>query len=83
MKKNRLDHLQFARQKVTYSYLCAAGSITPHELCDARISMAKSIVLATVIDDFFDVEESNEELKDLIALVEKYVSLSSCLCSLS
>uniref|UniRef100_A0ACD5YBC5 Uncharacterized protein n=1 Tax=Avena sativa TaxID=4498 RepID=A0ACD5YBC5_AVESA len=72
VKENRLDQLQFARQRVTYCYLCAAGSITPHQQRDARISIAKTIVLLTVVDDFFDGEGSKENLNDLIALVEKW-----------
>ena len=72
MKENKLDQLQFARQKLTYSYLSAAATIFPSELSDARISWAKNGVLTTVVDDFFDVRGSKEELENLIELVEKY-----------
>jgi ent-kaurene synthase len=74
-----LDQLQFARQKLTYCYLSAAATIFPHEMSDARISWAKNGVLTTVVDDFFDIGGSKEELENLIALVEKYNSLTSCL----
>jgi len=73
VKENKLDQLQFARQKLTYCYLSAAATIFSSELSDARISWAKNGVLTTVVDDFFDVGGSKEELENLIALVEKYV----------
>jgi len=72
VKENKLDQLQFARQKLTYCYLSAAATIFPSELSDARISWAKNGVLTTVVDDFFDVGGSKEELENLIELVEKY-----------
>ncbi|KAL6843892.1 hypothetical protein ACP4OV_026463 [Aristida adscensionis] len=72
VKENRLDQLQFARQKLTYCYLSAAATIFPPELSDARISWAKNGVLTTVVDDFFDVGGSKEELENLIALIEKW-----------
>uniref|UniRef100_K3Y5K7 Uncharacterized protein n=1 Tax=Setaria italica TaxID=4555 RepID=K3Y5K7_SETIT len=72
VKENKLDQLQFARQKLTYCYLSAAATIFPSELSDARISWAKNGVLTTVVDDFFDVGGSKEELENLIALVEKW-----------
>jgi hypothetical protein len=51
------------------------ATLFPSELADARISWAKNGVLTTVVDDFFDVGGSEEELVNLIQLVEKYVSL--------
>lgn len=80
MKDNRLDQLQFARQKLTYCYLSAAATIFPPELSDARMSWAKNGVLTTVVDDFFDVGGSKEELENLIALVEKYNPVTRCIC---
>lgn len=74
MKENRLDQLQFARQKLTYCYLSAAATVFPPELSGARLSWAKNSVLVTVADDFFDVGGSKEELENLVALVEKYDS---------
>ncbi|XP_044967652.1 ent-kaur-16-ene synthase, chloroplastic isoform X2 [Hordeum vulgare subsp. vulgare] len=71
-KGNRLDQLQFARQKLTYCYLAAAATIFPPELSDARMSWAKNGVLTTVVDDFFDVGGSKEEHENLITLVEKW-----------
>lgn len=70
---NKLDQLKFARQKLAYCYFSAAATLFSPELTDARISWAKNGVLTTVVDDFFDVGGSEEELINLIELVEKYV----------
>uniref|UniRef100_A0A8R7TMC9 (+)-delta-cadinene synthase n=1 Tax=Triticum urartu TaxID=4572 RepID=A0A8R7TMC9_TRIUA len=71
-KENKLDKLQFVRQKLTYCYLAAAATLCLPELSDARISWAKNSVLATTADDFFDVVGSKEELENLVGLVEKW-----------
>ncbi|XP_073279791.1 ent-kaurene synthase TSP4, chloroplastic isoform X2 [Primulina huaijiensis] len=79
--ESRLDELKFARSKSAYCYFSAAASIFHPELSDARISWAKNGVLTTVIDDFFDVGGSIEELKLLIQLVEIWdvnVNTGSC-----
>ncbi|CAL5030107.1 unnamed protein product [Urochloa decumbens] len=72
VKESRLDQLAFARQKLEYFYLSAAGTIFTPELSDARILWAKNGVLTTIVDDFFDVGGSTEELKNLVALVEMW-----------
>ncbi|KAJ4841255.1 hypothetical protein Tsubulata_025937, partial [Turnera subulata] len=41
------------------------------EVCDARILWTKSAVFATIVDDFFDIGGSKEELRNLIELLEK------------
>jgi hypothetical protein len=74
--ESRLDKLKFARQKQAYCYFSAAATLFPPELSDARISWAKNGVLTTVVDDFFDVGGSEEELLNLIQLIKKYVSFS-------
>ncbi|KAK1260387.1 hypothetical protein QJS04_geneDACA023784 [Acorus gramineus] len=72
IKENRLDQLKFARQKLTYCYFSAAATLFPPESSDARIPWAKNGVLTTVVDDFFDVGGSQEEMIQLIELVEKW-----------
>ncbi|KAE8124499.1 hypothetical protein FH972_019378 [Carpinus fangiana] len=80
--ENRLDKLKFARQKLAYCYFSAVATLSPSELSDARISWAKNGVLTTVVDDFFDVGGSEEELVNLIQLVEKWdVNVSADCCS--
>jgi ent-kaurene synthase len=80
VKGNRLDQLRFARQRQTYCYLSAAATIFPPELSDTRISWVKNAILTTIVDDFFDIGGSKEELENLITLVEMYSSLTWSLC---
>ncbi|KAL5175961.1 Ent-kaur-16-ene synthase, chloroplastic [Glycine soja] len=80
--ERRLDTLKFARQKLAYCYFSCAATIFSPELSDARISWAKSGVLTTVVDDFFDVGGSEEEHVNLIQLVEKWdVDINTVCCS--
>lgn len=80
--ESRLDKLKFARQKQAYCYFSAAATLFPPELSDARISWAKNGVLTTVVDDFFDVGGSEEELLNLIQLIKKWdVNASTDSCS--
>lgn len=78
IKENKLDQLEFARQKQIYCYFSAAAALFSPEMSDARISWAKNSILTTVVDDFFDLGGSREELDNLISLVEKYVSFPFC-----
>ena len=71
--ENRLDKLKFARQKTAYCYFSAASTLSSPELSEARISWAKNSILVGVIDDFFDVGGSMDELQNLIQSVEKYI----------
>uniref|UniRef100_A0ACD5V287 Uncharacterized protein n=1 Tax=Avena sativa TaxID=4498 RepID=A0ACD5V287_AVESA len=70
VKESRLDQLPFARMKLAYFYLSAAGTMFSLELSDARILWAMNGVLTTVVDDFFDVVGQKEELENLTTLVE-------------
>ncbi|XWS16726.1 hypothetical protein CRYUN_Cryun33cG0002500 [Craigia yunnanensis] len=81
VQEKRLDELKFARQKLAYCYFSAASTIFSPALSDARISWAKNGVLTTMVDDFFDVGGSEDELLNLIQLVEKHdvdVSIHHC-----
>ncbi|VFQ77047.1 unnamed protein product [Cuscuta campestris] len=81
-KKSGLDRLKFARQKSAYCYFSAAATLFPPELSDARLSWAQNGVLTTVVDDFFDVGGSMEELRNLFHLLEKWdVNASTDYCS--
>ncbi|KAJ8762637.1 hypothetical protein K2173_010658 [Erythroxylum novogranatense] len=80
--ENRLDKLKFARQKLAYCYFSAAASMPAPELSSARISWAKNGVLTTVVDDFFDVGGTEEELLNLVQLIEKWdVDENTVFCS--
>ncbi|KAF7835719.1 ent-kaur-16-ene synthase, chloroplastic isoform X1 [Senna tora] len=79
---SRLDKLKFARQKLAYCYFTSAATLFHPELSDARVSWAKNGVLTTVVDDFFDIVGSKEELVQLIQLLEKWdVDLNTISCS--
>ncbi|CAI0378914.1 unnamed protein product [Linum tenue] len=80
--ENKLDKLSFARQKLGYCYFSAAATLYAPELSDARFSWAKNGVLTTVVDDFFDVGGSMEELVNLVQLLENWeVDGSTDFCS--
>ncbi|XP_044460360.1 acyclic sesquiterpene synthase-like [Triticum aestivum] len=72
VRESRLNRLPFARQKLAYFYLSAASTMFPLELSEARILWAKNGALTTVVDDFFDVGGSKDELENLTALVEMW-----------
>ncbi|XP_017639059.1 ent-kaurene synthase, chloroplastic isoform X1 [Gossypium arboreum] len=81
VREKRLDNLKFARQKLAYCYFSAAATLCSPQLSDARLTWAKNGVLTTVVDDFFDVGGSEDELLNLIQLVEKHdldVSIACC-----
>nr|AKO82513.1 ent-kaurene synthase [Champereia manillana var. longistaminea] len=79
---NRLDQLTFARKKLAYCYFSAAATLCAPDLSEARISWAKNGVLTTVVDDFFDIGGSEEELDNLVSLVEKWdVNVETACCS--
>ncbi|KAG6392464.1 hypothetical protein SASPL_146683 [Salvia splendens] len=79
--ENRLDELKFARSKSAYCYFSAAATFSAPELSDARMLWAKNGVLTTVVDDFFDLGGSVEELKNLIQLVKLWDGDVSTECS--
>ncbi|XP_015584013.1 class I diterpene synthase 2, chloroplastic [Ricinus communis] len=75
VKDCRFDELKFARVLLLYCYYPNTALLVAPELADARLSLAKNFVLATVIDDFFDVDGSQEELENLIQLIERSANL--------
>ncbi|KAK1425273.1 hypothetical protein QVD17_20623 [Tagetes erecta] len=80
--ENKLDQLKFARQKTAYCYFSVAAMLSSPELSDARISWAKNGILTTVVDDFFDVGGTIDELANLIQCVEKWnVDVDTDCCS--
>ncbi|KAF3787283.1 Ent-kaur-16-ene synthase [Nymphaea thermarum] len=80
VEENRLHHLTFARQKLSYCYFSAASTLFAPEMATARMSWAKNGVLTTVVDDFFDIGGSREELENLIELVQKMDASSPADC---
>ncbi|XP_052182999.1 (E,E)-geranyllinalool synthase [Diospyros lotus] len=69
-----LRDMGFGREKTTYCYYAAATSssstLPPDSL--ARLIVAKTAILVTVADDFFDMEGSLNELRALTEAVERW-----------
>ena len=64
----------FGREKTTYCYfaIAASGSQLPHD-SDVRMIVAKSAIVITVADDFFDMKGSLSELRSLTEAVRRYL----------
>lgn len=77
MKRWGLNDIGFGREKTTYCYFAASSSTSlPFEsAANVRMLMAKSGILITVADDFFDEEGSPDELEALTQAVLRYISL--------
>uniref|UniRef100_A0A2N9HUN3 Uncharacterized protein n=1 Tax=Fagus sylvatica TaxID=28930 RepID=A0A2N9HUN3_FAGSY len=67
-----LTDMGFGREKTTYCYFAVATSSTLP--CDSNIRMivAKSAIVITVADDFFDMEGSLSELKGLTNAIQRW-----------
>ncbi|XP_050213730.1 ent-kaur-16-ene synthase, chloroplastic-like [Mercurialis annua] len=72
VKECRFDELKFARILLLYCYYPNTAVLVAPELADARLSITKNCILATVIDDFFDVAGSKEELENLNQMVARW-----------
>ncbi|KAI4378950.1 hypothetical protein MLD38_016364 [Melastoma candidum] len=80
--ENKLDKLQFARQKLAYCYFSVAATISAIELSDARWAWTKNAVLTVLVNDFYDVGGSKEEHDNLLQLMKKSnVDISNDCCS--
>ncbi|XP_013632812.1 PREDICTED: (E,E)-geranyllinalool synthase-like [Brassica oleracea var. oleracea] len=74
VKKWGLYDIGFGREKTTYCYFAASSSTSlPFEsAANVRKLMAKSGILITVADDFFDEEGSSDELEALTEAVIRW-----------
>ncbi|KAG2621139.1 hypothetical protein PVAP13_3NG220889 [Panicum virgatum] len=72
VKEVRLDELDYARVMPLICLLPSASTMFPAELSEARIVAAKTNILATIVDDLFDVGESREEMENLVTLIEMW-----------
>ncbi|KAI9121580.1 hypothetical protein K1719_008613 [Acacia pycnantha] len=68
-----LTSMGFAREKTIYCYYAVAASTTslPHDSC-VRMLVAKSAIVITVADDFFDMKASLPELQHLIDAIARW-----------
>jgi hypothetical protein len=61
--KCNFQELEFARQKSVECYFSAAATMFEPEMAQARLVWARCCVLAVVLDDYFDVAGTIEELR--------------------
>jgi len=71
-KEMRLDELDYARVMPLICLFPSAATMFPGEFSEARIVAAKTNILATIVDDLFDVGESREEMENLVTLIEMW-----------
>ncbi|XP_071721030.1 S-linalool synthase [Rutidosis leptorrhynchoides] len=71
-KESGLTEMGFGREKTTYCYFAVAASTCLPDDSVIRKLVAKSAILITVADDFFDMEGSLEELHILNEAVHRW-----------
>ncbi|KAG5113394.1 hypothetical protein JHK82_036663 [Glycine max] len=69
-----LTNMGFGREKTTYCYYAIAAATTYPNDTYVRMLVAKSAVMITVADDFFDAEGSFKELNDFMNAVRRWDS---------
>ncbi|KAH8967051.1 hypothetical protein BDL97_03G057700 [Sphagnum fallax] len=72
--KCNFKELQFARQKSVECYFSAAATMFEPEMAKARLVWARCCVLTTVLDDYFDVGGTIEELRLFLEAVKRWDS---------
>ncbi|PIN19742.1 Alpha-farnesene synthase [Handroanthus impetiginosus] len=73
-KKWRLSEMGFGREKTVYTYFAiSATSCIPHNSI-MRLVIAKTAIIITVADDFYDMEGSLNELEFLTDAVKRWDS---------
>lgn len=68
---NRLDSMKYGRNVLRISHFLSSAIFCDPELSDARVSYAKTVILVTLLDDFFDYYGSREESLMIIELIKK------------
>lgn len=67
-----LSKMGFGREKTTYCYFAAASSCSLPYDSPIRIMIAKSAIIITTADDFFDMKDSHiSELKYFTEAVQR------------
>ncbi|XP_042496091.1 (E,E)-geranyllinalool synthase [Macadamia integrifolia] len=75
-EESGLNQMGFGREKTTYCYFAIAASCKLPYFSEIRSIVAKSAVIVTVADDFFDKEGSLEELEDLTKAIRRWHCMS-------
>ncbi|KAA8519834.1 hypothetical protein F0562_014076 [Nyssa sinensis] len=65
-----LTNMGFGREKTIYCYFAASSSLLHNSL--VRMTVAKSTIVVTIADDFYDMEGSLDELQQLTEAVQKW-----------
>ncbi|KAJ1279647.1 hypothetical protein BS78_04G170200, partial [Paspalum vaginatum] len=71
-KQVGLDRLKFVRVMRWDVFVYLASMVFPPELYDASIAWIQNIILTIVVDDLFEYGGSAEELKNFLALIDKW-----------
>ncbi|KAK2967945.1 hypothetical protein RJ640_026372 [Escallonia rubra] len=77
VKDTRMDQLGLDWHVLYSSHFMVASVHFAPEFSDARIGWSKISVIATIVDDMFDIDGTREELLNIIELVEKWDEYSS------
>lgn len=70
-----LSEMGFGREKTTYCYFAVAASCSLPYGSDIRMMVAKSAIIITVADDFFDMKASLDELTSLTHAIRRYLPI--------
>ncbi|KAK4435738.1 Cis-abienol synthase, chloroplastic [Sesamum alatum] len=68
----KLDTLKYGRNVVRVSHFLTSAMLGDPSLSEARVAFAKTIVLVTRMDDFFDHHGSREESLRIIELIRQW-----------
>ncbi|KAH9321137.1 hypothetical protein KI387_015776, partial [Taxus chinensis] len=68
----KFGDLHFARQKLVYCYFSVASTLFSPEMSAVRMVWTKNSALITLIDYFYDVEGSMEELQVFVEAVKRW-----------
>ena len=68
---SKLGDLHFARQKLVACYFSVASTLFSPEMSATRIVWTKNAVLTTLMDDFYDVEGSIEDIQSFVEAIKR------------
>ncbi|RWR96468.1 diterpene geranyllinalool synthase [Cinnamomum micranthum f. kanehirae] len=71
-RDNGISSIGFGREKTVYCYFAMATTAYHPHLRAVRMTSAKNAILFTIIDDFFDVQGSMDELTRFADAVERW-----------
>jgi len=66
-----LSDMGFGREKTAYCYFAVAASTSLPQDSEIRMMVAKSAIVITVADDFYDMEGSLDDLEKITDAVQR------------